>query len=132
MRRLLWIAGFVVVTVHWPGVAAFADQASYISRADAIRAGNRIDLDQEVRFFCQPCGDTQSESLTVDAIAVYYTGLDDYYSLYLNDFPVDLAYTYILHEGKWNNMAMLLELEVTDVPQILPDLPMVKREVDVP
>lgn len=104
--------------------AAHADQASYLQRQEAFDAGNQIKLGQEVRLFCQPCGDTRSESMMVFAIGVYYTGYEEFFALELNGLPVDLAYTYIPFQGEWYNLALLQGIEVVQVPKILPaDLP---------
>lgn len=100
---------------------AWADQAAFLERQEAIRAGNQIDLDQEVRLYCQPCGDQWAESLTITQIGVYPAGYEEYFELWLNDRAVDLAYTYVQQEERWQNLALILDLEVVEVPRILPE-----------
>lgn len=101
----------------------WADQAAYLEREAVVEAGNRIDLDQQILFYCQPCDDGEAESVVVTQIGVHYTGFEDYFELRLNDRGVDLAYTYVSDGDRWQNLALLLGLEVVDVPQFLtPDL----------
>jgi len=121
-RQLISTVGLGIIagTGIWCGEVQ-ADQAAFLARQEAIRAGNQIDLDQEVRLYCQPCGDQWAESLIVTQIGVYPAGYKDYFELWLNDRSVDLAYTYVRREDEWQNLALILDLEVVQVPRILPE-----------
>ena len=100
--------------------SAWADQAAFLQRQQAVQAGHQVDLDQEVRLYCRPCGDELAESLIITQIGIHPAGYEDYFELWLNDRSVDLAYTYVPDGERWHNLALLLGLEVVDVPQFLP------------
>ena len=52
---------------------AVADQAEWVSKADADRAAQMIDPGIELRKFCRPCGDSSWTSINVDKIEVRNT-----------------------------------------------------------
>ncbi len=116
---LLWLGGVGIWGIWSPWV--WADQAAFLQRQQAVRAGNQVDLDQEVRLYCRPCGDEWAESLIVTQIGISPAGYEDYFELWLNERSVDLAYTYVLDGERWHNLALLLGLEVVQVPQFLPE-----------
>ena len=101
--------------------ASNADQQAWIGRAAADRAAALLPSGTEIRHFCAPCGDVTWTAETVSTVEVRSTGSDDSYEVAVNDTGIDLAYVYVQLEGKWANLAQHLGLEVSDVPEVLPD-----------
>ncbi|MDH4128096.1 MAG: hypothetical protein OEV44_05045 [Spirochaetota bacterium] len=99
----------------------FADQAAYLSKNDAKKAKDLIKLDSVIREYCKPCGDKGWKAIKVKKIEVSFTNYENYYEVKVNNKGVDLAYIYILKDNKWTNLAMILKLSVSNVPEILPD-----------
>jgi hypothetical protein len=114
MRAMLAALLLILATVP-----ALADQQAWVSRSDADRAAALLQPGSTVRMFCAPCGDptwTDSEARQVDVV---YTGSDEYWEVLVNGSGIDLAYTYVEHDGRWENLALLLGLEAFDVPRFL-------------
>ncbi len=99
---------------------AFADQAAWVDKKAAYKAGEMIETGTELRQFCAPCNDTVWTPLIVRQVEVRNPE-DQSYQIVVNGSGIDLAYTYILRKGKWRNMAMVLGLPVSDVPEFLPE-----------
>ncbi len=99
---------------------ALADQAAWVDKKNAYKAGEMIETGTELRHFCAPCGDKVWTPLIVRQVDVKNPD-PQFYQVFVNDSGIDLAYVYILRDGKWRNMAMILGLPVSDVPEFLPD-----------
>ncbi|MGE0083613.1 MAG: lysozyme inhibitor LprI family protein [Desulfococcaceae bacterium] len=99
---------------------ALADQAAWVDKRNAYKAGEMIETGTELRQFCAPCGDTVWTPVTAKQVEVRNPE-KNFYEVFVNDTGLDLAYVYILRDGKWRNMAMILGLPVSDVPEFLPD-----------
>ncbi len=97
-----------------------ADQAAWVEKEKADKAAQMIKTGSEIRLFCAPCGDTVWTSRTVKKTEVKNQS-GSFYQVCVNGEELDLAYTYILQDGKWQNLAMLLKLSVADVPEFLPE-----------
>lgn len=110
--------------------AAFADQAAWVSESDAVRASQLISPGTIVRQFCAPCGDDRWTEVPVAGIEVRQVS-ETHYQVFINGRGTDLAYLYFLREGKWQNMALFLNLPVSDVPVYLPgaETPPVKERL---
>jgi len=107
--------------------SAFSDQAAWIKKSDAYKAGDMINSGTVLREYCAPCGDTTWTDLSVKQTEVKNADAE-FYQVFINGKGIDLAYVYIEQEGKWVNLAMLLGLDVSDVPKFLaepdrPDIP---------
>ncbi|QTA91613.1 Lysozyme inhibitor N-terminal domain-containing protein [Desulfonema magnum] len=101
--------------------SAFADQAAWIKKSDAYKAGGMINPGMMIREYCAPCNDAGWKVLTVKQVEVKNTADGQSYQVFLNGKGIDLAYTYIQKQGTWVNLAMLLGLDVSGVPESLPD-----------
>jgi uncharacterized protein YecT (DUF1311 family) len=96
-----------------------ADQAAWISGPAAEKASELISPGTTVRKFCAPCGDTRWTENSVDRVVIRQVS-DTRYQVLINGQGVDLAYLYFSRDGKWQNLALFLNLPVSDVPAYLP------------
>ena len=96
-----------------------ADQAAWISKKDEDAGAALIVVGQELRGYCQPCGDSGYTARKVASVTV---GQPDpkYWEVRVNGQGVDLAYEYVLSSGHWKNIAMQIGLSVTGVTAELP------------
>ena len=110
--------------------AALADQYAYVTVRQATAAMQTIGEGHVVQSFCAPCGDKQAVTITANKLEVgriwqgksakpYEADGESFWELSINGESVDLAYLYVRKDGKWENLAMLLGLEVSDVPRFL-------------
>jgi len=101
-----------------------ADQAAWITKEQAGRGAALIRKSGVIKHYCEPCGDsfyrTEYVSTSVAVKAVGSDAGDPYYEVRVNGKGVDLAYVYLLSGDRWVNAAMLLDIEVTGVPENLP------------
>ncbi|RLC20971.1 MAG: hypothetical protein DRI57_03465 [Deltaproteobacteria bacterium] len=100
--------------------SAFSDQAAWIKKSDAYKAGEMINSGTVLRAYCAPCGDTKWTDLPVKQVEVKNADAE-FYQVFINGKGIDLAYVYTEQEGKWVNLAMLLGLDVSDAPKFLPE-----------
>ena len=102
-------------------IAVYADQAAYITQAQAEKAAAFLKDKKQIRHYCAPCddkGDRVEEISTVEAVPA---GYQQYWEVKVNGEGVDLAYVYFLNkDGKWKNLAKELDIKVKDVPKKLP------------
>ena len=101
---------------------AFADQAAYITKAQAEKAAAFLKDKKQIRHFCAPCddkGDKVEDITKVEAVMVDYK---DFWEVRVNGVGIDLAYVYFqTKKGRWKNLAKELDVEVDDVPKVLMD-----------
>jgi hypothetical protein len=111
----------------------WADQQEYVSKSDAERALALVKEANAVRTFCAPCNEKVSVLLKVGAAEISevspVAGSDEppYWMLSINDQSIDLAYAYVpvrsgfwlWRKEKWRNVARILSLSVSDVPEFL-------------
>lgn len=117
-------------------LAARADQFAYLDIKQAVAALRVLDDGQpEIRKFCAPCNDQVATPVAVDDIGIdrvwHWDGgakvyTDDnpagYWEVVVNGDGIDLAYIYVRRQdGRWENLAMRIGLEPSDVPRNLPD-----------
>jgi hypothetical protein len=119
---------------------AFADQQALVEKRDAERALALVKETKAVRFYCARCGELTSILERVESAEIRYVGtvkgFNDpvsgspiqFWKLYINGNPVDLAYTYILQDRKWQNLAIRLSLPVEDVEEFLSESELVPAE----
>lgn len=117
MLRKTILLGLLFVAVP---VTILADQAAWIGKSDAYKAGQMINPGTVLRKYCAPCGDSAWTPLTVRKVEVKHKN-GDYYQVEINGQGTDLAYVYIEQKGKWVSLAMNLGLKVSGVPEFLPD-----------
>jgi hypothetical protein len=123
MMQRWMILPVVLATVLLATSRGDADQAAWISRTDAEAGAARIHVGTEMRAFCNPCGDDSYVAVMVESVTVAKPPTDlhgPYFEVRVNGQGVDLAYEYVLSEGKWKNVAKLAGLRVVDVPAELP------------
>jgi hypothetical protein len=98
---------------------ASADQAAYISKADADRAVKLLNNVATIKSYCAPCGDATAETMAVNDIKEVDVNYEGYWEIQINGQGVDLAYIYFPENKKWRNVAMALNIPVQDVPEFI-------------
>lgn len=101
-------------------VPVFADQAAWVSRAEAARALEELASAESIKHFCAPCGDKAVRTEMVESIGLFKVQGENYWEIRVNGKGVDLAYVYFEEKkGKWKNAAMEAKIKVQDVPKEL-------------
>lgn len=103
------------------GWSAAADQAAYMAAEDAQRALEHLAPGQELRHYCEPCGDTRYIVTEIRRAEALAAGHENWHEVRVNGTGVDLAYAYVRIDGAWRNLALHLGLAVTGVPEVLPE-----------
>ncbi len=116
-RSLLVISSLVVL--GFSSVPAFADQAAWVSRAEAARAMKVLAEATAIKHHCAPCSDKSIKDETVENIGIFRVEGQNYWEIRVNGEGVDLAYVYFQKNGKWVNAAMQAKIKVSDVPKKL-------------
>ena len=98
----------------------FADQAAWITKKQAEAASAILLKAGTLRHYCEPCGDVGYRTEKIRTVASAAAGTGEYYEVSVNGAPVDLAYVYVLRAGKWTNLAMLLNIQVSGVSGVIP------------
>lgn len=107
-----------------------ADQYAYVTLLQATDALEVLATNKEVHEFCAPCGDTRSRRVAVRLIeigrvwdgkgaTVYRSDGKSYWEVFVNDESIDLAYVYVRRDGRWQNLALSLGLDASEVPRHL-------------
>lgn len=118
MKKLVcW--GLILSLSLFVTVQALADQAEALSEQHAKQAHALLLQQSKLRFFCAPCAESRSTLVTISQIRAGLLGYESYWGVWINDESIDLAYTYFLHEGKWTNVAIHLDIPVSSVPETL-------------
>ena len=117
MKKRFWLLCFWLIL--YP-VIGCADQVAYMDKGTAEKAVALMQGKNELRLFCQPCGDMMWSAKIPTHIQAINTGYDNLWEIAVNTTDVDLAYIYINEGGKWQNLALLMGLKVHDVSKILP------------
>jgi hypothetical protein len=116
-----------------PAIAS-ADQFAYLDIHQAMAALDALDhAPREVRAFCAPCGDAQAAAIEVHDLGIARVWDDrgsarpcadgdgrTYWEVEINGAGIDLAYVYVRTPAGWENLALKLGLDATDVPRALP------------
>lgn len=101
-------------------VAAYADQAAYITRAQAEKAAAFLKDKKQIRHYCNPCDDKGDRVEDIETVEAAPAGYQQYWEVKVNGEGIDLAYVYFQTEdGKWKNLAKELDIKVKDVPKYL-------------
>lgn len=74
---------------------ALADQCSYITKEQSLKAIARLNLGQTIYQFCEPCGDKIPTPVSIKQLSAQITGFQDYWEVKVNGSNIDLAYTFI-------------------------------------
>lgn len=129
MTFRFFLAAMVLLAVH----PVWADQQDYVSKPNAERALAIVKSVKAVRTFCAPCNEKVSILLEVktagvsEILPIAVSEDPHYWELSVNDQSIDLAYAYVpVQSGfwfwrkvKWRNIASMLSLPVSDVPEFL-------------
>ncbi|MBK9162410.1 MAG: hypothetical protein IPM21_00570 [Acidobacteria bacterium] len=120
MKRLssfvISAAAFAIIFAATP---VFADQAAWISRAEAARAMKVLAEATAIKHHCAPCDDQTIRDESVDNIGIFRVEGQNYWEIRVNGKGVDLAYVFFQKKGKWVNAAMQAKIDVSDVPKRL-------------
>jgi len=118
MKKLIITLLLLMVT----SVSILADQAAYITQAQAQKAAAFLKDKKQIRHYCNPCddkGDRVEDISTVEAVAV--ADSKPYWEVLVNGKGIDLAYVYYRDEdGEWKNLAKKMKIKVDNVPKTLP------------
>ena len=101
-------------------IAGFADQAVWISKADAQKTAAFLKDTAEIVNYCKPCDDKSKTLEKIETVTAAATGTDAYWEVKVNGKGIDLAYVYFKNkDGKWANLAMEMGIKVEDVPKFI-------------
>ena len=115
-------------------LTASADQFAYLDIHEAMAALDTLDhAPREVQAFCAPCGDANAPTIAVRDLGIArvrdgghsarpYADGDGrtFWEVEVNGAGIDLAYVYVQTPAGWENLALELGLDATDVPRMLP------------
>ncbi len=120
MKRISSIILIAAASVLiFTGTPALADQAAWVSRAEAGRAMKVLAETTAIKHHCAPCDDQTIKNETVDNIGIFRVEGENYWEIRVNGKGVDLAYIYFQKGRKWVNAAMEAKIKVSDVPKEL-------------
>ena len=116
-----------------PAIAS-ADQFAYLDLKQAVAALDTLDhAPREMQAFCAPCGDASAPTIAVRDLGIArvrdgghsarpYADGDGrtFWEVEVNGAGIDLAYVYVQTPAGWENLALELGLDATDVPRMLP------------
>lgn len=125
MKQLDWLfrgasALGIVCTLAIP---ALADQCSYISKEQATKAIARLNLNDEVYFLCEPCGEEVAEYAQIGDLSMSTVNYQDYWQIEINGEGIDLAYVFV-DSGIEDNLANLAMISDCPAEQVSPLLPL--------
>ena len=133
MPNRLSIAFLAALLALVPAIAS-ADQFAYLDLKQAVAALDALDhAPREMQAFCAPCGDASAQAITVRDLGIarvwddghsarpYADGAGrTFWEVQVNGTGIDLAYVYIKTSAGWENLALELDLDASDVPRTLP------------
>jgi hypothetical protein len=116
-----------------PAIAS-ADQLAYLDIHQAVAALDELDhAPREAQSFCAPCGDSSAQTIGVRDLGIARVWDDEnsakpysdgdgrtFWEIKVNGTGIDLAYVYVRTADGWENLALKLGLEASDVPRLLP------------
>ncbi len=101
-------------------LAVYADQAAYITQAQAEKAAAFLTGKMQIRHYCAPCDDKGDRVEDIKTVVAAPAGYQEFWEVKVNGEGIDLAYVYFqTEEGKWKNLAKELDIKVKDVPKYL-------------
>lgn len=114
------IASFLMLI--FSAAATFADQAAYVTKAEAEKALALLKTQSQIKHFCAPCDDKEVKTEDIQTVEAAPTGYQETWEIKINGEGVDLAYIYFKNnKDKWKNVAEELDIEVSGVPKFLPE-----------
>lgn len=110
----------VLVLSLMMSLSALADQAAYVTKAQAEKAAAFLKDKKQIRHFCAPCDEKGDKTEDVAEVSAAPADYENYWEVKVNGEGVDLAYVYFkTKDGKWKNVAKELDIKVKDVPKYL-------------
>ena len=100
-------------------VSAYSDQQAYISEEDSYKTVEVLSQHFEYVDYCALCDGSKPLVIQIQSVEMKFTNYENYWEVFINNQPIDLAYSYILNEGEWVNLAYYMQLEVDSVPMNL-------------
>ncbi len=87
---------------------AQADQCYALTTKQVLSAAKHLPDGVNVFLYCPICSGFKDEVIELKNVQIDRREFADWFYLSLNDTPVDLAYTYILQDNKFINLASLV------------------------
>ncbi len=117
MLKFFKIILLAITIISFSTQMAYADQCSYVDKEQALKAATFLKLNQLIYLFCEPCGETTPQPVTIQSISVGTVDYENYWQVSINNKGVDLAYTYVPSslEEKPINLAALADCPAQDV-----------------
>ena len=113
-------AVLVSIALAISAVAVYADQAAYITRAQAEKAVAFLKDKKQIRHYCAPCDEKGDRVEDIETVEAAPAGYQQFWEVKVNGEGIDLAYVYFqTKNGKWKNLAKELDIKVSDVPKTL-------------
>lgn len=114
-----------IVTLALAGTAApaLADQCLWIPKATSSQALSYLSKGAVVQEYCAPCNDATAKKTVIDTTTLKTQDAQNVTIVANGNNELDLAYVYVGGDkrgGSWQNLAMLVKCEVSDVPKVLP------------
>lgn len=116
MSKFRLSAFLIGLTLAMP---TLADQAIYINKADTERAVTLLKNSETLKTYCAPCKDNVVKDIVVASITSADVNYEGFWEVRVNGKGEDLAYLYFLENNKWRNVALALQLPVSDVPEFI-------------
>jgi hypothetical protein len=119
------IVATIMISVSFGSSLSFADQFQVVPLDIAKKAGEILQKKKKLIEYCEPCqipaGKNRCksmENITVSA-SKWNNSNSDYEVVINGKEKIDLAYTYVYDQNKWENLAIMLGLNPSDVPKVL-------------
>jgi hypothetical protein len=99
---------------------AFADIASYVTKAQADAAVALLKTKSHIAHYCASCGDKQPRVEAIKSVVASKADEQNLWLVYVSNSHIDLAYVYYPEQsGDWRNLAFYVGLRVSSVPEFL-------------
>ncbi len=124
MKNIFSLLSIFSCTLGYYAVLCFpalADQCSYITKEQAIRAVSRLELNQTIYKLCEPCGEKNPQPMRIETLAIETVDYQDFWQVKVNNQGIDLAYVFIDSgvDGNFVNLAALSDCPATKVSPVL-------------
>jgi hypothetical protein len=99
---------------------ALADQCQLVGKSQALAALNYLSIGQTIYSFCEPCGDKTPKPIRINKIAVSSGDDGKLWRVLVNNQNIDLAYTYIRYEPKYQvSLAVITKCPTQGVTPVI-------------
>lgn len=113
--RLIFLALAVVGPVA-------ADQFAYIEPETARRAVELMAKEKEIYLFCEPCNESQGQLTKIEKLEAVDVNYQGFHEVQVNGQGIDLAYTFVMRNNRWKNIAVELGLKPSGVSAEIPPI----------